>query len=517
MFATDSTGSPVLVSQARWDTVGSGLSDLVFLDWSESAWIPRFPGLAANLGTPEQVVSLDGRRGQAWLEYVIPSTLLIAEWTAQGLSAPDTVKGVTNSSAEFAAAAAGSRRWVVRCQKRPSPSTTYRVRVLYSDTAGTWHEVTDPPGIDEIHVAAAPLSETSLMVVYYGASGLSWAVLEGDEWVETGNLVSQPWSVRHPRLRLRPSGDLWLLATDNYAGRVWSFREGHWQAADTVWAEHPPGEEFGPAWCSVSHDTAERPLLVWGDLGYNVYRDVASLSFPTDEDWLSADEVPGSNGAWNPDVARDRYGDAWVAWSLIGTNGLYFNHTYVSAISHPPRFDSSRKTPSLRWQLAEPAPGSWWAVQRAEGTGEFQTLGRTQADDIHMSWHDGGAPQGTLLRYRIRRESMDRRYEWHSEEAVWWPRGATLGLGLRGPLPTFTTGVEVAVTGAEGGALEIHVYDLQGRLVLKQSEATSGSGSDTFRLDFGSAQSHMGSGVYFARAADATGRVSQAVKLVVLR
>lgn len=464
------------------------------------------------------MVALDGRFGQVWMNFdMFPTRVFVSQWTDHGLAAPDTVTETTGSSSEFAAAASHSRRWVARCQSRPG-SSLWGVRVLYSDTVGVWHELSEPPGIDEIHVAMAPLSETSVMVVYAGESGLSWARLEGEEWVETGRLRTQPWSAIHPRLRLRPSGGLWLLTTEGLVAQVHAYRDGEWAEVDTLTADHAPGEIFSPAWCSMSQDTAERPLLVWSDFGQNVPPDVAAVAFPTEDGWLQGDVVPNSEGTWDPDVARDRNGDAWVAWWRIGTNGLYFNHTYVSAISHPPRFDSSRKTPSLRWQLAEPAPESWWAVQRAEGSGEFQTLGRAQAgEDVYMSWNDGAAPTGTLLRYRIRRESLDRRYEWHSEEVVWWPRGATLGLRLRGPLPTFQTGVELAVTGAEGGALEVHVYDLQGRLVLRQRESTSGSGRDQFSLDFGAAQSRMGSGVYFARAADATGRVSQAVKLVVLR
>jgi hypothetical protein len=120
-----------------------------------------------------------------------------------------------------------------------------------------------------------------------------------------------------------------------------------------------------------------------------------------------------------------------------------------------------------------------------------------------------------MLRYRIRRESVDRRYEWHSEESTWSPRGSTLGLGVRGPLPTLPE-VQFVVSGAEPGPVEITLYDLQGRLVRRQAFEAGGTGQDSVRLEFGQARPRLRSGVYFARARDRSGRSSEAVRLVVL-
>lgn len=74
------------------------------------------------------------------------------------------------------------------------------------------------------------------------------------------------------------------------------------------------------------------------DLGYGTtYHDVACISFPTDSGWAMGEEVPESGAVFDPTVARDRNGDAWVVWWKIGCCGVYSTHTYVSATSSTPR------------------------------------------------------------------------------------------------------------------------------------------------------------------------------------
>src|SRR5207245_5319755 len=107
----------------------------------------------------------------------------------------------------------------------------------------------------------------------------------------------------HPRLRFRPSGGLWLLWTEGLRVHVSSYRDGQWSRGDSLICAHRPGETYWSAWCDASRDTAERPVLVWSDLGVGLtYREIACISFPTDSGWAPGEEIPGSENAVVPNV-----------------------------------------------------------------------------------------------------------------------------------------------------------------------------------------------------------------------
>jgi hypothetical protein len=366
----------------------------------------------------------------------------------------------------------------------------------------------------------APLSDSAAILVHAGYSGLAWAIAEGDRWTQQGNLDPRSLVAHTPRLRFRPSGGLWLLWTERPWVHVSEYRDGEWSRGDSLRCEHPDGGTYVSAWCEVSRDTAERPVLAWGDLGFGyTYRDVGCIAFPTDSGWMPGEEIPGSEDVFStPYVARDRNGDVWAAWRLLRTaiNTNRWTHTYVTATTSTPEVTGAGPQRVVSWTLSEPAPESWWAVLRARGRGGFEELARLQAGrGLEMSWSDPSPPAG-VLRYRIRRESVDARYRWESEEAVWPPKSARpLMLTQASQSGLDSGGLELV--GAEAGAVEVRVYDLQGRVVLRQSANASGSGRDTMRLDLRSGGEPLRMGIYFASVRDATGRTSDPVRLVVLR
>jgi hypothetical protein len=68
----------------------------------------------------------------------------------------------------------------------------------------------------------------------------------------------------------------------------------------------------------------------------------------------------------------------------------------------------------VRWNLTETAPETWWAVLRQTADGTYEPIARVRAgNSIEMSWLDQTAPAGA--RYRIRRECLDKNYEWLSD------------------------------------------------------------------------------------------------------
>jgi hypothetical protein len=70
---------------------------------------------------------------------------------------------------------------------------------------------------------------------------------------------------------------------------------------------------------------------------------------------------------------------------------------------------------------------------------------------------------------------------------------------------------------AEAGAFDVHVYDVQGRLVHRQHELAATGEARVFRLGLEVRGSGLQPGIYFVRARDALGRESNVVKTVVLR
>jgi len=184
------------------------------------------------------------------------------------------------------------------------------------------------------------------------------------------------------------------------------------------------------------------------------------------------------------------------------------------------------------WSLSEPVPGSWWTVQRLGGharaapggparvesgaDGSFEDVARVRAgEDSYLSWVDD-SPPGGLLRYRIRRDCVDKHYEWLSDEATWPPQ-VRKPRAVRLAARDAGVGNELELEGAAPGALDVRVYDVQGRLVHRQSEMATEGETKVFRLGLGVQGATLRSGIYFIRVRDALGQESNAVKTVLLR
>jgi hypothetical protein len=130
-----------------------------------------------------------------------------------------------------------------------------------------------------------------------------------------------------------------------------------------------------------------------------------------------------------------------------------------------------------------------------------------------MAWVDSTAPPDVALRYAIRRECRDLRYQVTSEEVRWEPRGASLSIARKGGNPS-SASLTFEVVGANGGTYNVSIYDLQGREVLRRSFVASGAGRDAFVIDVSGG---LSSGLYLMRARSRDGRMSPATKIAVVR
>jgi hypothetical protein len=519
----DSVGSPLLIIGAH--RIGAADKEWAVFAWHDSLWTPsHFTGVRASF-FPEPVLSLVPGQYLTWLSTVefpngLGPVLFCRLLPAQ--TAVETVLTTFVQDSEYGAAVSHGRRWVVRSQQRPGTFTNW-VRTLYSDTVGIWRELPEQ-GVNDLMCTIAPLSDRSAIVAYSDSPGLNWAIVDGERWVANGvldpGLLGPPL---HPRFRFRPSGGLWLMWTNRRAVHVSSFRDGVWDRGDSVTCVHPPGETFYSAWSDMSRDPRERPVLAWGDLGVGqTFHDIGCVAFPTDSGWAPGEEIPGSRGLFlTPKVTRDRNGDVWLVWDMRGQDITRYTHTYVSATASTPAIAGAGRRRTLQWTLSESAPGSWWTVLRSRRGGAFDEVARVEAGEgTAMSWTDDSPPAGPL-RYRIRRESVNTAYLWESGEVAWPPSGRKPLRLAMAPAMGQDSGsgreVRLELADAEPGEVEIAMYDLQGRLVLRERGSSAGLGTDVLHLDLVNARRPVTQGLYFVIARDAGSRRSDAAKVVVLK
>jgi hypothetical protein len=98
---------------------------------------------------------------------------------------------------------------------------------------------------------------------------------------------------------------------------------------------------------------------------------------------------------------------------------MFFTHTYTTATTSAPVVTGDASARDVRWKLSEVAPGTWWAVLTARDGGSFEVAARLRAgEDLDLQWTDTSAP-AAIMRYKVRRECVDSRYEWLSDEVAW--------------------------------------------------------------------------------------------------
>lgn len=517
---TDSMGRPLLMVEAQWSP---GQYDDIMLSRGDSSWrapialhMPlRFP--------PYRVVSSRGGLFYLTIDYdpvFDRNWLMFAELDSQGIAYEDTaLRLVTTQSSEYAGAASVRRRWVARSEQRPPPDLSFHVRVAYSDTIGIWHEV-ESRGYDSIlGCAIAPVSDTVALLAHSGYTiPLKVETLTNGAWTDSAIADPRLGKAIHPRFALRKSGGHWLAWSTVTSVRMASNQSGEWVVLDVLLGQHQPFETFATAWLDVSQDDRERPIVVWSDFGYGLtFRDVACAAFPTPTRWTPGYEIPDSGNQFlSPTVARDLNGDGWFAWKLLGQRIVKWTHTYVKATASKPWF-SGPNSPVINWALSEPAYESRWTVLRAIGSGDFEPIASAIAtEDTLMSYADTSAPAQQRIRYRIRRESVNRRYEWLSPETTWFPKKPRLQVASLGANPVRDR-IEFTIDDASEGELDVRLYDIQGREVLREKARTSGRGGDVVRLDLSRAVARITSGLYFVRVTDAAGETSPPLKTIVLR
>ena len=389
------------------------------LAWGDSSWrVGGMSAIASHAGLAP-LATHASRTVSAFVTHnpgaPADSPLLVADVHPGGLGRPDTALRTTSQGTGFAIALSATRRWVVRIQQKTPRVPRFIVRTATSDAAERWHEL-PARGEDEAGCAVAALDDARALIVTTGESGLRWAVAHGATaaWVDSGAIDPRPRQARNPRL-VRDSSGVWLVWTENAGARAARFDGEQWSPPESLGCAHAEGEAYWSSWTAMSTDGG-RPALAWGDRGVGAtHRDVLCVATPTHSAWPGAEEVPGSEGAAVPTLARDVNGDVWVAWDAEDGSGLRFAHSYVAVRCSPPALRPAGAGAMVSWSLDAPAPGSRWTVLRSVDGTTFDAVGTLVAGPgTHLDWIDTALPAGHPIAYRIRRESLDARFVWAS-------------------------------------------------------------------------------------------------------
>ena len=470
--------------------------------------------------------------------------LITTQVAGDVVAPPDTVAEIYAYANFYREAVTARRRWVV--VEDFMPPSRFRLRLFYSDTARSWREVSVSPssgvGAD---CAVAALGDTTALVVWSGL-GVKWATLRGSTWTEGTQPLPLGILSSTLKFRPRPSGGYWL-GTDS--GHEWvtllGFKDGVWSGPDSLRCAYRagPAAHYSDS-VDLSIDPGEYPAAAWSAQNGNTGVETVCVSIPSDSGFGMADDVSGGDDGMMPVVTRDLNGDVWVAWWKY-FDGMFWSHSYTAATTSAPRVTGTGQSRTVAWRLSEPAPETWWAVLRSRprrdaepqsvGSGsvvdvepnggggtppvdgqEFDLAARVRAGaDTEMRWTDTTRPRGPLS-YKIRRECLDKRFEWLSPE-VRWAGKSERDLSLGRVASPASSLVALEVENAVRGTLVLRLYDIQGRLVIQQAAAVGGGERSTTQLDLTAAAPRLRDGIYFLRATDAAGKTSEAIKIVALR
>jgi hypothetical protein len=305
---------------------------------------------------------------------------------------------------------------------------------------------------------------------------------------------------------------------------LWVTKENHighaalsgitFASEDSLYAAYQPhGDYRTDGRLEAAVDGSEYPMVAWSASRATNYDQVFAISLPAGSGFGVAEQVGTPTDAFLPTTTADGNGDLWVAWGTYSIEGMYFFHTYVNVTTSVLQVSGSGTSRLVRWTLSSPAPESWWAILRSINGGPFEVAGRAQAGESTLMAFTDDSPASGMVRYRVRRECTDTRYQWLSPIRYWnqqKPRIEMLEAGAR----LASDRLEFAISDAAPGPVHVRVFDVQGRVVWSTRQEAS---QERITLRFDAATRPIPSGLYFAIVEDSLNRTSDAIRVVVIR
>jgi hypothetical protein len=411
----DSLGAP-LITAAGLGGIGS---DLYGLRWANSTWSTSWQlGHGVNFAWP--ILGPADRHSLVWqtLEPMGPNAnmryLVTAGSSENSISLPETVATVFATPFFYAGAERGDRRWVAK-------ASAGDLRLWTSNIQGKWSEL-DMPGVGSDGLAMGAIDDTTVLVVFqWTRERTRWGYMRGKSWEEGFPVLSSNSLAMDVHMRQSPDGGFWLAWADDSPELItMRYDSGSWGPPDTIRCAYNLSDQYFSVSARLSRDPYfEYPAVAWTAFSSNTGTETICACIPTDSGLGMADNLEDSEGGGLPVIVRDRNGDAWVAWWKY-FDGMFFTHSFTIATSNAPTITGAGSNRTVSWTLSEIAPETWWAILAARNVGAFEEVARVRAGDtLDLEWIDTSAPSDSI-RYKIRRECVDNRYQWLSAETVWY-------------------------------------------------------------------------------------------------
>ena len=490
-----------------------GYQTTAMLSWRDSTWDFQIV-LPYHTAATWPVASPPGTRFAVWQTFrrdlLEPTYLVIGDLTRAEVEL-DTVTASAVAVNDSYSAAVGARyRWAAMDDPQ-----IRRLQVFASEPPGEWRLIGTGANAT-FDVAVGILSDSTALIAWasQSPSTIRYGIATGAEWDSAAAPPFADAGSRPARPRFRRASDgtleLYWLSGDHDVLRS-AYRGGVWSPLDSISCDFDgdnPLYYISDTIHLSSNSAATEPSVAYS--AYSYRSGIRKLCVYVPDSTGMARVVPGAEDSWIPVITQDVYGETWLAWRLEYGQEMFWQHTYVTATGSTPVVERAGARVQVTWQLDSPAPGSTWSIERSSGLGGFDSVGVAVAgDEESMAWTDADAPQGAV-RYRVRRVSLDRRYEWTSAEGRWPVAAAHPVLFLVG---ANRAGADVQLLDAAPGRAAIALYDIQGRAVQKQDVTVGGSNPTVVRVAYDA----LARGVYFLRATDAVGVHTPVLRLVVIR
>jgi len=424
-FEPDPDGAPFLVAEA----VGGLGQDAFGFKWVGSTWVATW-----QLGYPTAYIK-PADSGSGWsavwqtVQPMGPNgnmvALVFADVFEDHVGIQDTIAVVAGSNFAYAGAVRGNRRWVAK------HDFYYELRLWTSEIPGSWTEL-EMPGVGAHGLAMGAVDDTTVLIVFqWSAEGTRWGYMRGSTWEEGKPLITSDGLGGGVIMRRNQGGGFWAGWSNKTSDlAIARYQNGEWGPVTSIGCGYRVSDQYFSSSSSLSRDPFfEYPSAAWSSFGSHTGDWTICACIPTDNGFTLADNLENSAGGILPMTVRDKNGDAWVGWATL-EDGMFYTHTYTIATSSAPGVLGAGSNRTIHWTLSELAPETWWAVLAARNDGPFEEVARVRAADaLDLEWTDTSEPADSI-RYRIRRECVDTRYQWLSDETVWHDEPVAVDLAL---------------------------------------------------------------------------------------
>lgn len=320
----------------------------------------------------------------------------------------------------------------------------------------------------------APSMGTKKVTVSYVANGAFVAVNGSDDW---GNqVITLGWKPSSGLLAAFPSSQITGFTSNNaFLPFVGNFTGTASIGSFTL--SQIGGSNDGNVYTSfvVNAATVDRPL------SNGSVTEIFSFFIPSDlgttdntELFLLETQPPAVASNLTPTVLNSFYGSGSSIWNGIGfSTALPIYNTMFSVVKH------TNRSSKLNWKTSSEINSDFFEIERIyEGSFDWEVIGRVAAagnSSIELAYEfiDDKLPlirsKEQLFYYRLRMTDLDGQYKYSDVRGVNFGK-LSEGVVTIYPNPTVEhINVDLSGMDLDAGAVDLFVYDMSGRQMIKKS------------------------------------------------